>query len=77
MHLDDEEKTSYISVRGTYYHKRMPLGLKNMGATFQRLTNKMFSNMLEKTMEVYMNDMLVKSANTKKHVEHLKECLMC
>ena len=73
MHLDDEEKTSFISERGTYCYKRMPFGLKNAGATFQRLTNKMFSSMLGKIMEVYIDDMLVKSINVKYHVEHLEE----
>ena len=77
MHLDDEEKTSFISERGTYCYKRMPFGLKNARATFQRLTNKMFSNMLGKTMEVYIDNMLVKSTDIKKHVEHLKNPLMC
>ena len=52
----------------------MPFGLKNAGATFQRLTNKMFSRMLEKTMEVYIKDTLVKSMDAKYHVGHLEEC---
>ena len=48
MHHAEEETTSFISKRGTYYYKRMPFGLKNVGATFQQLTNKMFSEMLRK-----------------------------
>ena len=52
----------------------MPFELKNAGATFQRLTNKMFSSMLRKTVKVYINDMLVKSTDAKKHVGHLEEC---
>ena len=39
----------------------MPFGLKNAGATYQRLVNKMFEEFLGKTMEVYIDDMLVKS----------------
>ena len=74
MHLDDEKKTSFISERCTYCYKRMPFGLKNAGATFQRLINKMFSSMLGKTMEVYIDDMLVKLAKAKKRVEHLVGC---
>ena len=72
MHPNDKEKTLFISKRGTYYYKRMLFRLKNIGATFQRLTNKMFSNMLGKTMEVYIDDMLVKSVDAKKHIEHLE-----
>ncbi|CAA7021759.1 unnamed protein product [Microthlaspi erraticum] len=52
----------------------MPFGLKNAGATYQRLVNKMFKNLLGKTMEVYINDMLVKSARELDHVLQLREC---
>ena len=48
MHPDDEEKTSFISKGGTYCYKRMLFGLKNARVTFQRLTKKIFSNMLKK-----------------------------
>ena len=74
IHPDDKQKTSFISGRGTYCYKRMPFGLRNARTTFQRLTNKMFSIMLGKTMEFYIKDILVKSVNAKKHVNHLEEC---
>ena len=50
MHPDDKEKTSFISAWDTYCCKRMPFGLKNAGATFQKLTKRMFSDMLVKMM---------------------------
>nr|XP_009799615.1 PREDICTED: uncharacterized protein LOC104245668 [Nicotiana sylvestris] len=53
----------------------MPFGLKNAGATYQRLVTKMFKEQLRKTMEVYINDMLVKSTKKEDHVSHLKEAL--
>ena len=37
----------------------MPFGLKNVGATYQQLVKKTFANMLDDTMEVYINDMLI------------------
>ena len=74
MHPDGEEKTSFISNRGTYCYRRMPFGLKNVGATFQWLTKKMFSRMLGKAMEVYIDDMLVNSINAKNHIKHMEEC---
>ena len=41
----------------------MPFGLKNAGATYQRLVNKMFSKKIGKNKKVYVDDMLVKSKN--------------
>ncbi|BBG94185.1 Protein kinase superfamily protein [Prunus dulcis] len=61
MHEDDKAKTSFIIERGTYCYKVMPFGLKNAGATYQRLVNKIFKEQIGKTMEVYVDDMLVKA----------------
>ena len=61
MHPEDQEKTSFVTERSIFCYKVMPFGLKNAGATYQRLVNKMFSDYLGKTMEVYIDDMLVKS----------------
>ncbi|CCF85946.1 putative RNA-directed DNA polymerase [Nitrolancea hollandica Lb] len=74
MNPEDQEKTSFITDRGIYCYKVMPFGLKNAGATYQRLVNKMFHNHLGKTMEVYIDDMLVKSLKKEDHVKHLEEC---
>ncbi|KAF8080253.1 hypothetical protein N665_0961s0001 [Sinapis alba] len=74
MHPDDREKTSFITDRGTYCYRVMPCGLKNAWATYQRLVNKMFTDKLGVTMEVYIDDMLVKSLVAKDHVRHLSEC---
>ncbi|KAK0585626.1 hypothetical protein LWI29_031559 [Acer saccharum] len=63
MHPDDQEKTAFVTERGIFCYKVMPFGLKNAGATYQRLVNKMFAKMLGSTMEVYIDDMLVKSKN--------------
>ena len=51
----------------------MPFGLKNVGATYQRLVNKMFSKQISKNMEVYVDDMLVKSKEELAHLDDLKE----
>ena len=50
MHPDDREKTAFITDRGTYCYKVMPFGLKNAGATYQRLVNQMFAEKLGVTM---------------------------
>ena len=71
MHPSDAEKTSFIMPRGLYCYNVMPFGLKNAGATYQRLITKMFRPLLGSTMEVYIDDMLVKSKQHQDHVTHL------
>ena len=51
----------------------MPFGLKNAGATYQRLVNKMFSKQIGRNMEVYVDDMLIKSKEELAHLNDLKE----
>ena len=60
MHPDNQEKTAFITEWGIFYYKVMPFDLKNVGATYQSLVNKMFAYYLGDTMEVYIDDMLVK-----------------
>ena len=69
----DEEKTSFVTNQGLFYYKVMPFGLKNVGATYQRLMNKMFTNQIRRNVQVYVNDMLVKSRREDDHLEDLKE----
>ena len=51
----------------------MPFGLKNAGATYQRLINKMFTQQIERNVQVYVDDMLVKSRRKEDHLEDLRE----
>ena len=51
----------------------MPFGLKNAGATYQRLMNKMFTHQIRRKVQVYMEDMLVKSRREDDHLDNLKE----
>ncbi|KAL1208037.1 hypothetical protein V5N11_008184 [Cardamine amara subsp. amara] len=74
MNPDDQEKTSFITDKRIYCYIVMPFGLKNNGATYQHLLNKMFDKQLGKTMEVYIDDMLVKSLKESKHISHLDQC---
>jgi len=75
IHMDetDQEKTSFITDRGLYCYKIMPFGLKNAGATYQRLVNKMFQKQIGRNVEVYVNDMLVKSIQATKHIADLEK----
>ena len=56
----DMEATSFVIDWGTWY-KVMPFGLKNTGATYQRFVNRIFKEKIRETMEVYIDDMVVKS----------------
>jgi hypothetical protein len=69
----DEEKTSFITDRGLYCYNMMPFGLKNAGATYQRLVNRMFSDQIGRNVEVYVDDMLVKSRKAISHLADLEE----
>ena len=73
MAEEDQEKTTFITSQGLYCYKVMPFGLKNAGTTYQRLVNKMFSKWIERNMEVYVDDMLVKSKEEITHLDDLKE----
>ena len=73
MAKEDQEKTAFITSQGLYCYKVMPFGLKNVGATYQRLVNKMFGQQIGRNMEVYMDNMLVKSKEELTHLDDLKE----
>ena len=73
MHLPDAEKTTFITPHRLYYYNVMPFGLKNARATYQRLVTKVFRPLMGKTMEVYIDDMLVKSKEHPDHTKHLQE----
>ena len=69
----DQENTSFVMSQGLYCYKVMPFGLKNAGAIYQRLVNRMFSKQIGRNMEVYVDDMLVKSREELAHLDDLKE----
>ncbi|KAL2232303.1 UNVERIFIED_CONTAM: Retrovirus-related Pol polyprotein from transposon 17.6 [Sesamum indicum] len=71
---EDQEKISFVTDQGIFCYNVMPFGLKNAGATYQRLVNDMFKNQIGRNMEVYIDDMLVKSVKEQDHVKDLDEC---
>ena len=73
MFPPDAEKTAFITPHGLFCYNVMSFGLKNAGATYQRLVTKIFRPLLGKTMEVYIDDMLVKSKERSRHASHLEE----
>ena len=73
MHPPDAEKTTFITSRGLYFYNVIPFGLRNTGATYQRLITRIFQPLIGKTMEVYIDDMLVKSKELPSHMMQLQE----
>ena len=69
----DQEKTSFVTSQGLFCYKVMPFGLKNAGATYQRLMNKMFAYQIGRNIQVYVDNMLVKSIREDDHLDNLKE----
>ena len=69
----DQEKTSFVTSQGLLCYKVMPFSLKNAGATYQSLMNKMFANQIGRNVQVYVDDMLVKSRREENHLKDLKE----
>ena len=69
----DQEKTSFVTSQGLFCYKVMPFGLKNAGATYQRLMNKMFVHQIGRNVQVYVDDMLVKSLRKDNNLDNLRE----
>ena len=73
MNEEDQERTSFVTSQGLFCYKVMPFGLKNAGATYQRLMNKMFAHQIGRNVQVYMDDMLVKILRENNHLDDLQE----
>ncbi|RVW88188.1 Retrovirus-related Pol polyprotein from transposon 17.6 [Vitis vinifera] len=73
--LEDQEKTTFTCPFGTFTYKRMPFGLCNAPATFQRCMLSIFSDMVERIMEVFMDDITVYGGSYKECLLHLEAVL--
>ena len=71
MAASDMNKTAFITDDDNYFYRVMPFGLKNAGATYQRLMDKVFSHLMGQCVEVYVNDMVVKSPSHHQHAQDL------
>ncbi|XP_026383756.1 uncharacterized protein LOC113279275 [Papaver somniferum] len=63
---EDQEHTSFFTPRGLYCYSKMSFGLKNAGATYQRMVGDMFEDQIHNTIEVYVDDMLGIEADPEK-----------
>ncbi|KAM1281988.1 hypothetical protein ACFX2H_022403 [Malus domestica] len=78
MAKEDIHKTSFRSPGhvGAYEYLVMPFGLKNVGATYQRAMNTIFHDLIGHNMEVYIDDIVVKSKTEEQHLVDLRQALM-
>ena len=69
----NQEMTSFVTTQGLFCYKLMPFGLKNAEETYQRLMNKMFAHQIGRNVQVYVDDMLMKSLREYNHLSDLQE----
>jgi len=73
MYLPDAEKMTFITKKWTYCYQVMPFGLKNTGATYQQMVNKVFKELLGQVMKAYVDDMIVKRKQGESHARQLEK----
>jgi len=71
--LGNQEKTAFVTPIGNYHYKVMLFGLKNAGSTYQMMMTRMFESWLGKNIEVYIDDMVVKSKAMSEHMGDLED----
>ncbi|XP_073278732.1 uncharacterized protein [Primulina huaijiensis] len=71
--VEDQDKVSFITSEGTFCYVVMPFGLKNAGATYQRLMDRVFSEQVGRNVEVYVDDIMVKSKDSAQLIPDLVE----
>ena len=69
--MADQEKTAFVTPTGNYHYLVMPFGLKNAGFTYQWMMTRMFESQLDRNIEVYIDDMVVKSKVVTEHLSDL------
>ncbi|GAA0174651.1 hypothetical protein LIER_27993 [Lithospermum erythrorhizon] len=72
---EEAEKTSFITEYLFYYWKVVSFGLKNVGATYEKMVNSIFAQQIGRHMEIYVDDILAKRNSRVEHIDNLKETL--
>ncbi|XP_022032914.1 uncharacterized protein LOC110934027 [Helianthus annuus] len=73
MSKEDEEKTAFNTDVGIFCYTKMPFGLRNAGATYQRLMDKVFETQIGRNLEVYVDDLVIKSSEEKQMLADIEE----
>ncbi|GJY64581.1 reverse transcriptase domain-containing protein [Tanacetum coccineum] len=70
---EDEEKIAFITSQGILCYSKMSFGLKNAGATYQRLVDKAFQKQIGRNLEVYVDDLVIKSCTEQEVIRDIEE----
>jgi len=73
MKESDQLTTSFITLFGSFCYVTMPFGLKNAGATYQRYMTKCFGDLIGRTVEAYVDNIVVKSKQTDQLMADLEQ----
>nr|GEY65746.1 reverse transcriptase domain-containing protein [Tanacetum cinerariifolium] len=73
MATEDEDKTAFITSQGIFWYTKVLFGLRNAGATYQRLVDKAFHKQISRNLEVYMDDLVIKSRTEDEIVRYVEE----
>lgn len=73
VHPNDQEKTTFTTLWGTFMYAKMPFGLMNVGATFQRAMDIAFAEERDKFVVIYLDDIIVYSESYFQHIDHLRK----
>lgn len=71
MALRDEKLNAIHTLKGIYYYKVMSFGIKNVDATYQRVMQRIFKDMLHKNVDLYVDDLILKSRKRRDHLQDL------
>ena len=74
MNPGDRVHTAFVTQKGLFYYRVMPFGLKNAGATYHHLMNKMFTKQLGRIIEVHIDNMVIKSKEVDQHLRDIDKC---
>jgi hypothetical protein len=70
---EDEEKTAFITPYGIFCYQVMPFGLKNAGATYQRMMQNCLGSQIGRNIQVYIDDVVITTRKEESLIDDLKE----
>lgn len=71
----DSSKTTFMSNQGNYYYNVMPFSLKNIGSTYHRLMDDVFTHQIGKKLEIYVDAIMIKTEEAHNHADDLDDIL--
>ena len=71
-----KKKATFTTPWGTFKYVKMPFGLKNTGATFQRAMDIAFAKEIHDFLVIYVHDLTVFSKSDQKHLDHLRQVFL-